>query len=365
MNIKNYIFQKAAKNHIPVSGTFKLTPRCNLFCEMCYIRMSQKEQSDAGSELTAGEWLTLGKKTVDAGMVYLLLTGGEPLLRRDFEEIYTGLAEMGVMLSLNTNGTLLNEKILCCMEHHPPEKVNVTLYGASPETYHTVCSSDSGFEAALRGIRMLKEAGISVCINTTYTRYNAADMEKLISISKNNHIPIRMTSYLFPPIRCTRDTNNSCFLTPEEYGCLAADFDMLTMTEEQKKRRIELLRQMKEMHAAGMFEEGRSVSCMAGRGSFWITWDGKLLPCGMLPSLSRDIRNLNFDEAWRSFDELMREQRLPRQCENCEKRTLCPVCMAVTQCTDSVPMELCRFSETYMKTMLYGLNSLCRDDKNG
>ena len=105
MNIKKYVFQKAAINHIPVSGTFELTPRCNLSCEMCYIRMSAAEEATIGQELTADEWLSLGKQAVDAGMVYLLLTGGEPLQRPDFSEIYSGLAEMEILLTLNTNGT--------------------------------------------------------------------------------------------------------------------------------------------------------------------------------------------------------------------------------------------------------------------
>ena len=60
MNIKKYVFQKAAINHIPVSGTFELTPRCNLSCEMCYIRMSATEEAAIGQELTADEWLSLG-----------------------------------------------------------------------------------------------------------------------------------------------------------------------------------------------------------------------------------------------------------------------------------------------------------------
>lgn len=212
MNIKKYVFQRAAVNHIPVSGTFELTPRCNLSCEMCYIRMSAAEEAAMGQELTADEWLSLGRQAVDAGMVYLLLTGGEPLLRPDFAEIYSGLAKMGIMLTLNTNGTLINEYIVQCMEHNPPEKVNVTLYGASGDTYQKVCGNANGYKAALQGIGLLKEAKIPVCINTTYTRHNASDMEYIVSFAKENGIPVRMTSYLFPPLRCRRETDASCFL---------------------------------------------------------------------------------------------------------------------------------------------------------
>ena len=192
MNIKQYVFKKGTQNHVPVSGTFELTPRCDLSCEMCSIRMSAEEEAAMGRELTADEWLALGRQAVDAGMVYLLLTGGEPLLRPDFLTIYSGLAEMGIMLTLNTNGTLIDERIVRCLERNPPEKVNVTLYGASGDTYQRVCGKASGYEAAIHGIRLLKEAKIPICINTTYTRHNASDMEDIVSFAKQHGIPIRM-----------------------------------------------------------------------------------------------------------------------------------------------------------------------------
>ena len=350
MNIKKYAFQKAAINHIPVSGTFELTPRCNLSCEMCYIRMSPAEEAMLGTELTAEQWLSLGKQAVAAGMIYLLLTGGEPLLRPDFTDIYTGMAEMGVILSLNTNGTCVDEKIVRCLAEHPPEKVNVTLYGASSDTYQRVCGSASGYEAALRGIALLKEAGIPVCINTTFTRHNATDMEKIVSYAKEKRIPIRMTSYLFPPLRCGREAASDCFLLPEEYGRLGAAFDLLTMNEEQKKRRMDILARIREQTDLPT-AEGKAASCTAGRGAFWITWDGRLLPCGMLPELGSSLTQDGFAEAWHGMDQIMDAQFLPAKCGGCAKKLLCPVCVAVTQSAGEPPEALCRYCESYLSAM--------------
>lgn len=350
MNIKKYVFQRAAVNHIPVSGTFELTPRCNLSCEMCYIRMSAAEEAAMGQELTADEWLSLGRQAVDAGMVYLLLTGGEPLLRPDFAEIYSGLAKMGIMLTLNTNGTLINEYIVQCMEHNPPEKVNVTLYGASGDTYQKVCGNANGYKAALQGIGLLKEAKIPVCINTTYTRHNASDMEYIVSFAKENGIPVRMTSYLFPPLRCRRETDASCFLPPDEYGRLGAAFDCVTMDSAQKKRRADILARVQE-HPSALQSEGRAASCMAGRGAFWVTWDGQLWPCGMLPHLGRSLKSESFANIWAGFAHVMDAQTLPIKCSGCPKRVLCPVCIAVTQSSDEPPKTLCRYCDSYMESI--------------
>ena len=99
--IKQRLLAKGARAGLPVMGTFELTPRCNLQCKMCYIRLTEKEMRPLGRELTATQWLSLAREAVDAGMVFLLLTGGEPLLRKDFPVMYESLAQMGFIISIN------------------------------------------------------------------------------------------------------------------------------------------------------------------------------------------------------------------------------------------------------------------------
>ena len=98
-----YLHEKGLQEGRPVSGTFELTQRCNFGCEMCYVH-DCKQKTDP---LSAEDWLSLAQQAKDAGTVFLLLTGGEPLLRDDFEYIYRSLAKMGFLISINTNGSLL------------------------------------------------------------------------------------------------------------------------------------------------------------------------------------------------------------------------------------------------------------------
>ena len=79
--LRRYFYQKAAANLLPIGGTFELTPRCNMNCRMCYIRMSESQMCQRGAERTADEWIALGKSCAEQGMLFLLLTGGEPFLR--------------------------------------------------------------------------------------------------------------------------------------------------------------------------------------------------------------------------------------------------------------------------------------------
>ena len=87
--LRKYIYQKAARSRTPVSGTFELTPRCNMNCRMCYIRMSEEEMNARGREYTADEWIRMGRVCAQRGMLFLLFTGCESFLRKDFRKIYT------------------------------------------------------------------------------------------------------------------------------------------------------------------------------------------------------------------------------------------------------------------------------------
>lgn len=356
LSIKQYVFRKGAAKGIPVSGTFELTSRCNLSCKMCYVHMSPDEQSNMGRELTTEEWIALGKDAVEEGMIYLLLTGGEPLLRPDFLEIYTSLIQMGVMVSVNTNGTLLTPEHVACFKKYKPEKINISLYGMSDDTYGRLCGNSQGFKKAIQGIRMLKEAGIRVNLNTTFTKYNINDMEAIVAFAKEEQIPVRMSAYIFPPVR-NQHCADSGNLTPEELGAAAARFDLLTMEEEQlEKRKNYVLKCMNCEPDKSEMPESKNSSCMAGRGAFWISWDGKLYPCGMLSDYEQDIRKEQFVDAWHQTCECMKTIFLPAECSVCRYEPLCPVCAAVSgsvnKATDKVPEEMCVRTKAYVKNFL-------------
>lgn len=159
-DIRRVLTRRCARLGVPVSGSFELTPRCNLRCKMCYVRLTPEQMAPIGRELTAAEWLDLAQSARDTGMLFLLITGGEPTLRSDFPEIYEGLAQMGLSISINTNGTLLTPAIRELWHRLPPASVNVTLYGTSRDDYEALCGDANAFERIVDGLNWLKSEGI-------------------------------------------------------------------------------------------------------------------------------------------------------------------------------------------------------------
>lgn len=358
-SIKEYVFRKGAANRVPVSGTFEITSRCNLDCKMCYVHMSPEEQAKIGQELTAKEWIQIGKEAVKNGMIYLLLTGGEPLLRPDFLTIYTELVQMGLLVSINTNATLITPEIVSHFQKYRPEKVNITLYGMSDDTYGNLCGNCHGFERAVRGIRMLKEAGIRICLNTTFTKLNVKDMDAIVEFAKEEGIPIRMAAYIFPPVRNGHETED-VYLNAKEQGIAAAHFDQLTLEPDKFLSRQKYIQSSIDKDEILSIEtEGtdcRPSACMAGKGAFWISWDGNMYPCGMLPDYSVNIRNIGFQQAWKETVDLTSTILLPAECTNCKYKKICSSCAAVAQsvngATNQVPKDLCERTKAYVDAIL-------------
>ena len=118
--IERRLVHKANVAKIPISATFELTPVCNLHCDMCYVRMNEAQAQQQGGVKSVEEWLFLAQQLKEQGTLFLLLTGGEPLLYPGFRELYVSLKQMGFVLTLNTNATLITEETARLFQQYPP-----------------------------------------------------------------------------------------------------------------------------------------------------------------------------------------------------------------------------------------------------
>lgn len=149
---EKYLFDRAYETGTPIGGTFELLPVCNMDCRMCYIRMSPEEMRRQGRMMTAEEWLRVGRQAAEKGTLFLLLTGGEPLLHPEFPKIYEGLRSLGMVLTINTNGTMITREIADLWQRNLPRRVNISLYGSDDGIYEKFCRNPKGFTQVMEGI---------------------------------------------------------------------------------------------------------------------------------------------------------------------------------------------------------------------
>lgn len=326
--LSSYLNSKGCALGIPVSGNFELTSRCNFNCKMCYVHSQDDQKKLIHQELTADQWLSIASDARDAGMLFLLLTGGEPFIRKDFAQIYEELIKMGMMVSINTNASLYNEELRELFRKYPPTRINVSLYGGSEETYQSLCGNAS-FEKVVNNLRSMKEDHLSVRLNVSLTPYNVSDMAMINDISKELNLHVKATSYMYPPVRVDgKIGSNQARFSAEKAGKVMANWDFIRETDEQFKFRKE---KMCWSEAPYELKEPEGVSCRAGRSSFWLTWDGNMLPCGMMSTLSVNTLELGFLKAWEEIRQMTQEIRLPAECAGCANRANCGICAAISK----------------------------------
>lgn len=351
--IVEFLHKKAERTGTPISGTFELSPLCNMDCRMCYIKMTKEKQESISKLRTKEEWLELARQAREEGLLFLLLTGGEPFLVEDFKELYIELHKMGFCISINTNGTMIDENVVAWLKKYPPMRMNITLYGASDETYSKLCRNSKGFTQVTNAISLLKENNILVKLNCSVTPYNKDDLKDMMNFAEENDLIIQPTSYMFPPLRKdeTLVGQNDRF-TAEEAALYGAYIGAYSNGYENFKSYVESgeLAIYDADDECGVVE-GDHMRCRAGITSFWMTWEGKLLPCGMIPEEGLDPWEVGFKKAWEHARNIVSEIKLPVKCAACAKKNQCKACAAMvyteTGTFDKVPQYRCDMTHHY------------------
>lgn len=349
------LYQLAGKENIPIRGGFELSPVCNLNCKMCYVRKGKKQVEENGGLKSADEWISLAEEAREAGLLYLLLTGGEPFLYPDFQHLYTRLSQMGFRISINTNGTLLDELTVNWLERMPPLQMNVTLYGGSESTYEALCGEGNAYTRTVRGIERLKDAGIRVRINATLTPYNIQDLELIKGIGERYGLPVKESTYMYPPIRRDRAmTGKNDRFPPEEAGRLRARAAKLLWETDsfQKERERACTCILQESLTEGT---EMPMSCSAGKFAFWVNWEGRMTPCAMMREPTIPVFDEGFQRSWEYIKNESLKIRRNKKCSICAKREMCFACAAAaiaeTGSCHGLPSYICSMMDAYLQEL--------------
>lgn len=307
------IRKKAYENKMPIHATFELTPRCGFNCRMCYVHLSGENISKIGRELTADEWLDLGRQAVDMGVLSLCITGGDPVCHPEFKKIWTGLSKMGFRIILQTNASQLTDDILELLEEYPPDTVKITLYGSNDDIYKDVCCVENGFTRTVRGIKALQERNFPIQLVTTFVKQNKDDANNIAKFAQENNLAWIYSLCCYPSLRGAKSDALECALSVWDIGCeqeAADEYDHYLMKDDRKP--IEY--------------------CKGYRTEFNISWDGMIRFCLFLNEPNISVLTQSLQESWDQLIDYCDGLQWPAECTICKNRHACKRCLAKLAC---------------------------------
>lgn len=291
---------------LPVAGSFELTFGCNLHCAHCYIGRS----GSARKELSTEQVLRVLDRLHACGVLVLLLTGGEPLLRKDFREIYRAARQRGFLLSLYTNATLIDASMADFFAAQPPRRIEVTVYGHTPETYERVTGVPGSFAAFRAGVDRLLARNLPVHFKAMVLKSNWNEIEDICAWAGALEKSCRLDAVVNPGLDgCAAPLTER--LPPEDLSAYLPRAPETTLPDG---------------------EDQRLFKCGAGVRAFHIDPLGCIHPCMMWRASPYNLLEGTI-EAWKEQVRLMRARAMPMDsaCVNCPARAACPNCPALSQ----------------------------------
>ena len=303
------VVNRAADNLIPFQVSLELTYRCNLSCKHCYVDTPMQD------EMSPAEYQSVFKQLAEAGCLYLLFTGGEPLIRPDFFDIASCAKELGFVLMLLTNGTLITPEVARDIDKLEPVSIGVSLHGATPDTHDSITGMHGSFEAMLHGIELLKNLEIPVTFQALLMKSNIHEAEEMKRLAEKLGVFLRF-GYEFIPAR-------SGSLAPFQYEADSANL----------YHHVDLLLSEKNTNTCNIL--GKKGLCKAGRGICSISPAGDVLPCLLMPLKVGNLRQTKFEEIWRTnpSTELSYLRSITwddfSDCQDCTLVKYCKRCMGI------------------------------------
>ena len=308
--------RKALERRIPLIGVVELTSRCNLNCLHCYVTPSVRKKSNDHPDPATPQWVRWIDEFADAGCLYLLFTGGETLLRPDFPEIYLHACRKGILTTVFTNGTMVTERIIETFNTCPPQCIEISLYGATAETYEKITGVEGSFEKCLQGIRRIKKEGFNLKLKTMLLTINSHELEDMKAFAADLGASFRYDAGVFPRLDGDR--------SPLQYRVSP---EIAVQKESHDRKRVkqwhDLYQRLNHLSSKGSLYE-----CGAGVNTFHVDAAGILRPCFMVPGAKYDLKNHRFHDMWfeKGFVRFQRPGEMPQICKKCDKKSLCGYC---------------------------------------
>jgi radical SAM protein with 4Fe4S-binding SPASM domain len=277
------------------SFEFEATARCNNDCRHCYVNLPAADAAAKAKEISAAVFDGIAGQAAGLGALWVLLTGGEPLLREDFEEIYLALKRRGFLVSVFTNACLVEDRHLRLFKSFPPRDIEVTIYGATEDVYERVTRAKGSFRTFRRGLDRLESAGLPVRLKAMALRSNFDGMGEIARFARERPgSEFRFDSFLH--LRTDRDASRNAEILAERVTAEEA-----AALERADPERFQALGEFCRRYGVGEAPrvEPRLFRCGAGEDHFALGYDGTMRPCDALrrPEFEADLTQEPLEKA--------------------------------------------------------------------
>lgn len=322
--LTGFVHQQFQAKRAPLEVSIEVTRRCPLDCLHCYNNLPLHDHAARVQELSFEEHVRLLDELLQAGTLWLLYTGGEVFVRKDFLDIYTEAKKRGFLITLFTNGTLISERTADYLAEYRPLAIEITLYGATRQTYEALTQIPGSYDRCMRGIRLLLERDLPLKLKTVPTSINRHEVFEMQRMAEQDFgVEFKFDSLINPRIDCSQSPL-AVRLSPEQ----AVELDFADPKRREEYRRIA----GQDLASPPPVEDspGEKYSCGGGWAGCAIDPYGKMSICVISHRQGYSIRQGSFREGWEGPLAGIRSQRRTRPsiCDRCQIQSLCSMCPA-------------------------------------
>jgi len=335
------LFRRIVAERVPASGTIEVTHRCPLGCGHCYNNLPLADAAARAAELTLDEHRRIVDEAAESGCLWLLYTGGEIFARGDFLDIYDHAKRSGMMVTLFTNGVLIDERIADHLAEWRPFAIEITLYGASRETYERLTGRPGAYDRCLRAIRLLHERGLPLSLKTVVVSLNLHELWAMQRFAEDKlGVAFKFDAMVNPRTDCSH--------SPLALRLTPAEVVALDLVDPRRSAEWQTFcgRHGGSVHTGG--NAGLVYHCGAGVNAFAVDPRGRMSLCVLSQRDTFDLRTGSFRDGWERFLRPVRERRASRvtKCTECGLKAMCGMCPANAELEAGDPEEpvdfLCR-----------------------
>ncbi len=320
------VYKQLQSQRIPISVSIELTFRCNNECIHCYCNQPGDSCSQMDLEMTTDQIRSLIDQIAARGCLWLHISGGEPLLRRDFCEIHQYAKKKGFLITVSTNGTLITDEMADFFAHWKPFCVEISLYGINSQTYEGITQVPGSYNRCLDGIQRLLDRNVPLRLKTPAMKANVDELDEIKAFAQSRGILFRFDAHINSRLENSGAEEIRNFPLSQRLSC--------EETVELDRKHPERTKELQEVYKKFRVptESGLLYTCGGGKSTCHIDPHGNLSACLLAREPHYDLIAGCFDEGWDDFMGKIRQIKAgDSKCRSCHLGIICGCCPGWSQ----------------------------------